>query len=73
MTIMTSKNFIQKVMANKGKKGAPRGAGTLTAQAKQHSMSVPEFAKEVERCPDKYKKITKQRVSLYNTLSKMKK
>ncbi len=73
MTIMTSKTFIQDILKKKGKKGAPRGAGTLTAQAKQHSMSVPEFAKEVERCPDKYKTITKQRVSLYKTLSKMKK
>jgi len=73
MTIMTSKTFIQDVLKKKGKKGAPRGAGTQTAQAKQHKMSVPEFAKEVERCPDKYKPITKQRVSLYKTLTKMKK
>ena len=73
MSVGTGRNWIQDVLKKKGKKGAPRGAGTLTAQAKQHNMSVPEFAKEVERCPDKYKPITKQRVSLYKTLTKMKK
>ncbi len=67
---MTTKNWIQSVMGKKGKKGAPRGEGTLRAQAKQHGKTVAEFAKDVERCPDNYKKITKQRVGLYRTLQK---
>ncbi len=62
--------WIQKVMDNKGKKGAPRGKGTLTAQAKREHLSVPQFAKEVELRPEDYDKITKQRVNLYRTLNK---
>ena len=70
MTILTG-YWVQNVMKNKGKKGAPRGAGTLTAQAKREGKSVAVFAKEVERNPDHYAKITKQRVSLYKTLQKL--
>ncbi len=65
--------FIQKVLDTEGKKNAPRGAGTLTESAKQHGMSVKAFANEVERHPDKFQKITKQRVNLYRTLMKTKK
>lgn len=62
--------FIQKALDTSGVKNHPRGAGTLTESAKQHGMSVKAFAKEVGNHPDKYQKITKQRVNLYKTLMK---
>ena len=64
------KDWIQETLDRKGKKGKPRGEGTLTAQAKREGMSVAQFAKEVEMRPDEYDKITKQRVNLYRTLKK---
>ena len=67
------KKWIQKMTSVKGKKYAPRGAGTLTAQAKRHGVSVAQFAEDVERSPDKYQTITHQRVQLYRTLMKIKK
>ena len=66
----TQPKWIQKAMSAKGKKGAPRGAGTLTAQAKEHNMSVAAFAKNVEANPDKYYTITKQRVQMYRNMTK---
>ena len=65
--------FIQKALDTSGVKNHPRGAGTLTESAKQHGMSVPAFAREVDRHPDKFKKITHQRVNLYKTLMKSRK
>ena len=65
--------FIQKALNRTGVKNHPRGAGTLTESAKQHNMSVAAFAKEVDKNPDKYQKITHQRVNLYKNLMKMKK
>jgi len=62
--------WIQKALENKGVKNHSRGEGTLTTQAKQHKMSVKQFAKDVDKNPDKYKKITKQRVNLYKSLKK---
>ena len=62
--------WIQKALKNKGAKNKPRGEGTLTTSAKQHHMSVKQFAKDVDKNPDKYKKITKQRVNLYKSLKK---
>jgi len=67
----SKKRWIQKVFDNKGKKGAPRGKGTLTNQAKREHLSVQQFAKEVELRPEDYDKITKQRVNLYRTLKKI--
>ncbi len=65
--------WIQKALDTKGVKNHPRGEGTLTTQAKQHGMSVKAFAKEVDKHPKKYQKITHQRVNLYKSLSKNKK
>ena len=62
--------WIQKALKNKGVKHHPRGEGTLTTQAKLHNMTVKQFAKEVDKNPEKYKKITKQRVNLYKSLKK---
>lgn len=56
-----------------GEKGKPRGKGALTAQAKRHGMTVQEFIKEVNKNPDKYRKITKQRVQLAKTLKSFRK
>ncbi len=66
----TQPKWIQKALSNKGKKNAPRGEGTLTAQAKEHKMSVAQFAKNVEAHPDKYYSITKQRVQMYRNITK---
>ncbi len=66
----TQLKWIQKDLSNKGKKYAPRGEGTLTAQAKEHIMSVKAFAKNVEAHPDKYYTITKQRVQMYRNMTK---
>ncbi len=65
--------WIQKALDTSGKKYAPRGAGTLTAQAKRAGVSVAQFARDVEQHPDKYQNITHQRVQLYRNLMKMKK
>ena len=64
-------NWIQDALDAKGKKGKPRGEGTLTNQAEGHGMSVEEFAREVRDNPDKYDTITKQRVNFYRTLQKL--
>ena len=64
------KDWIQKAMNAKGKKGAPRGKGTLTKQAASHNKSVKAFAKQVENNPEDYETITKQRVNLYRVLTK---
>lgn len=64
-------NWIGKALDSKGKKGKPRGEGTLTRQAEANKMSVEEFAREVKSNPNKYDTITKQRVNLYTTLKKM--
>ena len=65
--------FIQKVLNAPSRKNHPRGEGTLTESAKQHGMSVAAFANEVDKNPDKFQKITKQRVNLYRTLMKTRK
>jgi hypothetical protein len=62
--------WIQKALDTDGVKNHPRGEGTLTESAKQHGMSVAAFAKQVDLHPDKYHKITHQRVNLYHTLMK---
>ena len=68
-----NEGFIQEALSAKGKKGKPRGAGTLTEQAKREGKSVKEFAKMVDKNPSKYNEITKQRVNLYKNLMKSKK
>jgi len=65
--------WIQKALATHGVKHHPRGEGTLTESAKQHGMSVKAFAAEVDRHPDKFQKITHQRVNMYHNLMKSKK
>ncbi len=64
-------DWIGKALNRKGKKGKPRGEGTLTNQAESKGMSVEEFAREVKGNPKKYDTITKQRVNLYTTLRKL--
>ena len=66
-----AKDWIGQVLDKKGKKGKPRGEGTLTRQAESKGMSVEEFAREVKANPNKYDTITKQRVNLYTTLRKL--
>jgi len=63
-------NFLKK---SGGIKGKPRGKGTLTAQAKRHKMTVNQFIREVTKNPDKFRKITKQRVKLAKTLKSFRK
>jgi len=63
-------DWIGKALDRKGKKGKPRGEGTLTRQAEAHGLSVEDFAREVKAHPCKFDKITKQRVNLYKTLRK---
>jgi len=63
-------NFLKKPSGTKGK---PRGKGTLTAQAKRHKMTIAQFIREVNRNPDKFRKITKQRVQLAKTLKAIRK
>lgn len=65
------KDWIGAVLDTKGKKGKPRGEGTLTRQAEGHGMSVEEFSRDVKANPNKYDTITKQRVNLYTTLRKL--
>lgn len=71
VTKKTKGDWIGAALSAKGKKGKPRGEGTLTAQAASHSMSIPAFANEVEMYPESFDKITKQRVNLYRTLRKI--
>ena len=66
-----SGDFIQDALERTGKKGKPRGKGTLTNQAEAVGMSVAQFAKQVVAEPTKYNKITKQRVNLYKTLRRL--
>ena len=67
------KKWIQEALSAKGTKGSPRGEGTLTAQAKRHKMTVKQFASMVEKNPEDFEDITKQRVNLYKNLMKLKK
>jgi len=65
--------WIQKTIKRKSRKYKPRGKGALTAEAERHGMTVSQFIKHVTKNPDKYNKITKQRVNLAKTLIKLSK
>ena len=53
--------------------GAIKHPGAFTEQAKEHGMSVPEFAAKVKANPDEYDETTVRRANLATTLSKLRK
>ena len=53
--------------------GAIKHPGAFTKKAKEHGMSVSEFAAKVTANPDEYDKTTVRQANLAKTLKKLRK